>query len=181
MSMVKQRQLSPLQKKILALMLNVESRTPGPVPARDIERTLACASIHYSCYSMSASGLMHTTRGGKNRLLVELTDAGREAARPLLSEEYQVSKERQREGESRVLPFRPQKEVSQDVEVDIRGRWYTVSRAAFIVRLDGSVSLALWSINSGQAWLNGDALEVAEWYQACYDAGLPVRVQVNDS
>lgn len=27
----------------------------------------------------------------------------------------------------------------------------------------------------------GDPLQVAEWYQACFDAGLPVTIQVNES
>ncbi|ENL9500911.1 hypothetical protein AB6L00_004871, partial [Salmonella enterica] len=29
--------------------------------------------------------------------------------------------------------------------------------------------------------LEGDPLEVAQWLQACHDAGMEVRVQVNES
>ncbi len=48
------------------------------------------------------------------------------------------------------------------------------------VRLDGSTCLQLW--NKGRVVRReGDPLEVAQWLQACHDAGMEVRVQVNES
>lgn len=178
--MKKKLQLSGMQKKILVLILKIQPHFPGPLPVRGIGRTLGVVSIHYSCHTLENLGFISIQRSLNRQLFLELTDAGRTAAEMLLEEAYQAEKERRLQAECRVLPFRPLRSKTQDIEVDIRGRPYTANRAAFVIRPDGSASLALWSKNSGQAWLNGDAVQVAEWYQTCYDAGLPVNVQVND-
>lgn len=28
--------------------------------------------------------------------------------------------------------------------------------------------------------LEGDALQIGEWYQKCYDAGIPCHIQINE-
>lgn len=40
--------------------------------------------------------------------------------------------------------------------------------------------LLLWRADGTIIKLEGDALQVASGYQAAYDAGLPVQIQVND-
>jgi len=150
------------------------------MPVRNIGRTVGEASIHYACHSLESLGLISLQRSRNRQLFLKLTDSGRTVAARLQEEAFTAEKERRQQEECRVLPFRPPGRETQDVEVDIRGRPYTANRAMFVIRPDGSFSLALWSKNSGQAWLNGDAVQVAEWYQTCYDAGLPVNVQVND-
>jgi DNA-binding MarR family transcriptional regulator len=178
--MKKKLQLSSMQKRILVLIRRMELHSPGPLFARDIGRMLGEISIHYSCHSLENLGFINIQRSLNRQLSLELTDVGRAMAALLVEEAYQAEKDGRLQAECRVLPFRPQGREAQDIEVDIRGRPYTANRATFVIRPDGSVSLALWSKNSGQAWLNGDAVQVAEWYQTCYDAGLSVNVQVND-
>ncbi|ATF95496.1 Uncharacterised protein [Cedecea neteri] len=179
--MKKKRQLSRIQKKILPLILKTESFSSDPMSLRNIGRTVGEVNIHYSCHSLESLGLISLQRSRTRQLFLKLTDAGRTVAARLQEEAYTAEKERRQQEECRVLPFRPPGRETLDIEVYIRGRPYTANRATFIIRVDGSVSLALSSKNSGQAWLNGDAVQVAEWYQICYDAGLSVNVQVNDS
>ncbi|EHJ7586148.1 hypothetical protein KBY37_004524 [Salmonella enterica] len=50
-----------------------------------------------------------------------------------------------------------------------------------MVRLDGSTCLQLWNKEGRVVRLEGDPLEVAQWLQACHDAGMEVRVQVNEN
>ncbi|MBH9603990.1 hypothetical protein JAO16_24960 [Escherichia coli] len=50
-----------------------------------------------------------------------------------------------------------------------------------MVRLDGSTCLQLWNKEGRVVRREGDPLEVAQWLQACHDAGIEVRVQVNES
>ena len=51
----------------------------------------------------------------------------------------------------------------------------------FVVRLDGSTCLQLWNKEGRVVRREGDPLEVAQWLQACHDAGMEVRVQINES
>lgn len=188
MSMPEGRRLSLLQKKILILAMAAESRHPGPLPTRDIEQMLErsgerpvyTASVRKSCHHLESSGLLRTLRSRSLRLAIELTEAGRAVAAPLLDAEYRAERERQRQSECRVLPFRLPGIVPQDLVVVIDGRQYMACQGAFVVWLDGSVSLVLWRENGERVQLDGDALQVAEWYQVCHAAGLPVRMQVND-
>ncbi|EQC1145995.1 hypothetical protein ACY2H7_004593 [Salmonella enterica subsp. enterica serovar Schwarzengrund] len=41
--------------------------------------------------------------------------------------------------------------------------------------------LQLWNKEGRVVRREGDPLEVAQWLQACHDAGIEVRVQVNES
>ncbi len=60
---------------------------------------------------------------------------------------------------------------------------YQARRGDFVVRLDGSTCLQLWNKEGRVVRREGDPLEVAltPWLQACHDAGIEVRVQVNES
>ncbi|MNT72454.1 hypothetical protein D3C72_2110560 [compost metagenome] len=62
----------------------------------------------------------------------------------------------------------------------IAGITYTASRGVFVVRLDGTTCLQLWRADGTVVRLEGDALQIADGYQAAYDAGLPVKIQVNE-
>ena len=58
---------------------------------------------------------------------------------------------------------------------------YQACRGDFVVCLDGSTCLQLWNKEGRVVRREGDPLEVAQWLQACHDAGMEVRVQVNES
>jgi len=181
------RRLSALQKQILTVLVALEGRRPGPVATRDIERLLADAvgkpvyggNLRQSCRRLETAGLVHTLRAQNLQLTIALTDAGRDTAAPLLEAERQADAERQRATEVRILPVRPVPATLEDSEVEIDGQVYTACQAAYVVRLDGTTCLQLWATDGRRTQLTGDALQVAAWYQACYDAGLPVRFQVN--
>jgi len=173
---VKHRCLSELQKKILIFMLSAEHLFSGLLPARYILKSLRSNCVYSACNSLAATGLVYLQRKPNRRVFIGLTDAGRAMALSLMPVGYRQLQE----VGNRILASRPGRSRMRDIELDIRGRPYTVSRAAFVIRSDGTTSLALWSENSGQAWLSGNARQASEWYQACYDAGLPVNVQVED-
>ncbi len=65
--------------------------------------------------------------------------------------------------------------------VELNGMTYQACRGDFVVRLDGSTCLQLWNKEGRVVRREGDPLEVAQWLQACHDAGMEVRVQVNES
>ncbi|EQC2511228.1 hypothetical protein QAB11_028355 [Klebsiella pneumoniae] len=50
-----------------------------------------------------------------------------------------------------------------------------------MIRLDGTTCLQLWNAAGQVTRLEGDPLQVATWLQACHDAGIAVRVQINES
>lgn len=183
-----QRRLSSLQKNILIVLAALDERKPGPVATRDLEKLLADSgdrpvygpNLRESCKRMETSGLMRTLRSRSLHLAVELTEAGRNMAEPLLISEREAYRARQRLTEVRVLPVRELGGM-WDREVEINNIGYTVCRGNFVVRLDGTTCLQLWSVDGRCTRLEGDALDVATWYQSCYDAGLPGHVQVNDS
>ena len=63
----------------------------------------------------------------------------------------------------------------------LNGMTYQACRGDFVVRLDGSTCLQLWNKEGRVVRREGDPLEVAQWLQACHDAGMEVRVQINES
>ncbi|EKI1529391.1 hypothetical protein PCD64_003972 [Escherichia coli] len=65
--------------------------------------------------------------------------------------------------------------------VELNGITYQACRGDFVVRLDGSTCLQLWNKEGRVVRREGDPLEVAQWLQACHDAGIEVRVQINES
>nr|ULG13707.1 hypothetical protein 4p_00011 [Serratia proteamaculans]ULG15158.1 hypothetical protein 163p1_00013 [Serratia proteamaculans]ULG16395.1 hypothetical protein 1129p_00032 [Serratia proteamaculans]ULG19466.1 hypothetical protein SpFp1_00105 [Serratia proteamaculans] len=68
--------------------------------------------------------------------------------------------------------------AEQDLVIAATGD--TACRGVFVVRIDGTTCLQLWRTDGTVTRLEGDALQVAGWYQAAYDAGLPMQIQVNE-
>ncbi|HGM6906198.1 hypothetical protein OQJ40_22330 [Serratia nevei] len=77
-----------------------------------------------------------------------------------------------------MLPVRPADNLV-DQELVIAGTGYTACSGVIVVRLDGTTCLQLWRVGGTVVRQEGEALQVAGWYQATYDAGLPVKIQVN--
>lgn len=93
----------------------------------------------------------------------------------------------QRAAEVVVLPLVPAAGLpadgtsATDLAVELNGITYQACRGDFVVRLDGSTCLQLWNKEGRVVRREGDPLEVAQWLQACHDAGMEVRVQINES
>uniref|UniRef100_UPI000F5E5149 hypothetical protein n=1 Tax=Escherichia coli TaxID=562 RepID=UPI000F5E5149 len=146
----------------------LDEKRPGPVLTRDIERVLEQSgeapvygpNLRASCRRLEDAGWLRTLRAPNLQLAVELTDAGRAVAQPLLPAG----------GTS-----------ATDLAVELNGMTYQACRGDFVVRLDGSTCLQLWNKEGRVVRREGDPLEVAQWLQACHDAGMEVRVQVNES
>lgn len=86
-----------------------------------------------------------------------------------------------------VLPLRPDREmknvqtITEDHPVVLEGIRHIACSAAFVIRIDGSTCLQLWNATGLVTRLEGDPLQVAQWLNTCHDAGIYVRVQVNES
>ena len=166
--MTQSRRLSPLQRRVLIVLAALDEKRPGPVLTRDIERVLEQSgeapvygpNLRASCRRLEDAGWLRTLRAPNLQLAVELTDAGRAVAQPLLPAG----------GTS-----------ATDVAVELNGITYQACRGDFVVRLDGSTCLQLWNKEGRVVRREGDPLEVAQWLQACHDAGMEVRVQINES
>ena len=166
--MTQSRRPSPLQRRVLIVLAALDEKRPGPVLTRDIERVLEQSgeapvygpNLRASCRRLEDAGWLRTLRAPNLQLTVELTDAGRAVAQPLLPAG----------GTS-----------ATDLAVELNGITYQACRGDFVVRLDGSTCLQLWNKEGRVVRREGDPLEVAQWLQACHDAGIEVRVQVNES
>ncbi|MEN1529115.1 hypothetical protein AAIH31_31115, partial [Pseudomonas aeruginosa] len=160
------RRPSPLQRRVLIVLAALDEKRPGPVLTRDIERVLEQSgeapvygpNLRASCRRLEDAGWLRTLRAPNLQLAVELTDAGRAVAQPLLPAG----------GTS-----------ATDLAVELNGITYQACRGDFVVRLDGSTCLQLWNKEGRVVRREGDPLEVAQWLQACHDAGMEVRVQIN--
>lgn len=195
MATVNVRRPSPLQRRVLIVLAALDARRPGPVATRDIERVLEQGgdapvygpNLRASCRRMEAAGWLRTLRAPNLQLAVELTDTGRALAAPLLADEQARGLAAQRASEVCVLPLIRVKPVYEsDVfgierPVRLEGVWHMVCRGDFVVRLDGSTCLQLWNAAGQVQRHDGDPLQVARWLQACHDAGIDVRVQINES
>jgi len=185
------RRPSPLQRRVLIVLAAVDAKRPGPVATRDIERVLEQGgdapvygpNLRSSCRRMEAAGWLRTLRAQNMQLAVELTDAGRALAAPLLADEQARVLAEQRATEVRVLPLVPhsQTEEADDRPVALDDRWHLACRGDYVIRLDGTTCLQLWSAAGQVTRLEGDPLQVAAWLQACHEAGIAVRVQINES
>ncbi|WP_142966694.1 hypothetical protein [Enterobacter cloacae] len=185
------RRPSPLQRRVLIVLAALGAKRPGPVATRDIERVLEQGgeapvygpNLRASCRRMEAAGWLRTLRAPNMQLAVELTDAGRELAAPLLADEQARVLAEQRATAVRVLPLVPhsQTEEADDLTVELDGCWHLACRGDYVIRLDGTTCLQLWSAAGQVTRLEGDPLQVAAWLQACHDAGIAVRVQINES
>ena len=192
MAAEKHRRPSPLQRRVLIVLAALEARHPGtPVPTRLIERLLTDGghgpvygpNLRASCRRMEAAGWLRTLRAQNMQLAVELTDAGRKLATPILAEEQASQLAEQRATEVRVLPLVPhsQADEAHDRPVALDDRWHMACRGDYVIRLDGTTCLQLWNTAGQLTCLAGDPLQVAAWLQACHDAGIAVRVQINES
>ncbi|MBV8042576.1 MAG: hypothetical protein JO226_08040 [Pluralibacter sp.] len=183
------RRPSPLQRRVLIVLAALDAKRPGPVATRDIERLLEQGgdapvygpNLRASCRRMEDTGLLRTLRAPNLQLAVELTAAGREMAAPLLADEQERVLAEQRKAQICVLPLSRQAPAAERRPVWLHNRWYTVNRADYVIRLDGTTCLQLRDEGGQVTRLNGDPLQVAEWLQACHDAGLDIRIQINES
>ncbi|EDS5054444.1 hypothetical protein VQ300_004864 [Salmonella enterica] len=190
---LKTRGPSPLQRRVLIVLAALGAKRPGPVATRDIERVLEKGgdapvygpNLRASCRRMEAAGWLRTLRAPNLRLAVELTDAGHALAAPLLTAEQARVLAERRATQVVVLPLSggtPAGEPDSTVRpVQLDGRWYLACRGDFVVRPDGSTCLQLWSAAGQVTRFDGDPLQVAQWLQACHDAGIDIRLQVNES
>ncbi|HCT7898538.1 TPA: hypothetical protein OT849_002554 [Enterobacter cloacae] len=185
------RRPSPLQRRVLIVLAALGAKRPGPVATRDIERVLEQGgdapvygpNLRASCRRMEAAGWLRTLRAPNMQLAVELTDAGRALAAPLLADEQVRVLAEQRATTVRVLPLLPpgQADEAHDRPVELDGIWHLACRGDYVIRLDGTTCLQLWNTAGQVTRLTGDPLQVAQWLQACHGAGIAVRVQVNES
>ncbi|HHQ5723242.1 TPA: hypothetical protein ACSRGI_004112 [Klebsiella variicola subsp. variicola] len=189
--MTQARRPSPLQRRVLIVLAALDAKRPGPVATRDIERVLEQGgdapvygpNLRASCRRMEAAGWLRTLRAPNLQLAVELTDAGRALAAPFLADEKARVLAEQRATAIRVLPLVPpvQADEADDRPVELDGRWHLALRGDYVIRLDGTTCIQLWNAAGQVTRLEGDALQVATWLQACHDAGIAVRVQINES
>lgn len=189
--MTQARRPSPLQRRVLIVLAALDAKRPGPVATRDIERVLEQGgdapvygpNLRASCRRMEAAGWLRTLRAPNLQLAVELTDAGRALAAPFLADEQARVLAEQRATAIRVLPLVPpvQADEADDRPVALDGRWHLALRGDYVIRLDGTTCLQLWNAAGQVTRLEGDPLQVATWLQACHDAGIAVRVQINES
>lgn len=189
--LLKKRQPSPLQRRVLIVLAALGAKRPGPVATRDIERVLEQGgdapvygpNLRASCRRMETAGWLRTLRAPNLQLAVELTDAGRALAAPLLADEQERVQAELRATEVRVLPLvtRGQADAADDRPVELDGRWHLAYRGDYVIRLDGTTCLQLWNLAGQVTRLPGDPLQVAQWLQACHGAGVAVRMQINES
>ncbi|HHU2294941.1 TPA: hypothetical protein ACUA8H_005352, partial [Escherichia coli] len=122
--MTQSRRPSPLQRRVLIVLAALDEKRPGPVLTRDIERVLEQSgeapvygpNLRASCRRLEDAGWLRTLRAPNLQLAVELTDAGRAVAQPLLPAG----------GTS-----------ATDLAVELNGITYQACRGDFVVRLDG--------------------------------------------
>ncbi|MCW9490450.1 hypothetical protein [Klebsiella michiganensis] len=173
--MTQARRPSPLQRRVLIVLAALDAKRPGPVATRDIERVLEQGG--------DAPVYGPNLRAPNLQLAVELTDAGRALAAPFLADEQARVLAEQRATAIRVLPLVPpvQADEADDRPVELDGRWHLALRGDYVIRLDGTTCLQLWNAAGLVTRLEGDPLQVATWLQACHDAGIAVRVQINES
>ncbi|MEV9788882.1 hypothetical protein AB0T18_23870 [Escherichia coli] len=196
--MTQSRRPSPLQRRVLIVLAALDEKRPGPVLTRDIERVLEQSgeapvygpNLRASCRRLEDAGWLRTLRAPNLQLAVELTDAGRAVAQPLLLAEQDRpagAPTRPRGGAprgggaARAAAPPPGGTSATDLAVELNGITYQACRGDFVVRLDGSTCLQLWNKEGRVVRREGDPLEVAQWLQACHDAGMEVRVQINES
>lgn len=189
------RRPSPLQRRVLIVLAALDAKHPGPVPTRNIERVLELSgdapvygpNLRASCRRMEAAGWLRTLRAPNLQLAVELTSAGREVATPLLVSEQERKQAEQRSAAVMVLPLvrkAPSVDMNTregDLLVQLDNVWYMSCRGDYVIRLDGTTCLQLWNSAGHLTRLSGDPLQVATWLQACHDAGIDIRMQINES
>lgn len=193
--MTQTRRPSPLQRSILILLAGLAQRGTTRVRTRDLETLLERGgdrpvygnNLRGSCRRMESAGWLRTLRANNLQVAVELTDAGRAQALPLLQEELARIHAEQRATEVVVLPLVPYSTAQADnaniadQPVCLDNVWYLACRGDYVVRLDGTTCLQLWNTDGHPTRFTGDPLQVAQWLQACHDAGIEIRLQINES
>lgn len=183
--MTQSRRPSPLQRRVLIVLAALDEKRPGPVLTRDIERVLERSgeapvygpNLRASCRHLEDAGWLRTLRAPNLQLAVELTDAGRAVAQPLLLAEQDRLRAEQRAAEVVVLPLVPAAGLpadgtsATDLAVELNGITYQACRGDFVVRLDGSTCLQLWN-KEGRAirwkWRSGcRPVTMQEWRFVC--------------
>ncbi len=189
--MTQARRPSPLQRRVLIVLAALDAKRPGPVATRDIERVLEQGgdtpvygpNLRASCRRMEATGWLCTLRAPNLQLAVELTDAGRQIANPLLEAEQAAESERWRRERVVVLPGAGSADTGKQTDrmVELDGICHMACRADFVVCLNGRTCLQLWDVAGEVTRLEGDPLQVAQWFGCCHAAGMAVRTQINES
>lgn len=130
------RRPSPLQRQVLIVLAAMEQRGTHPVRTRDLEHLLA-------------QGGDAPVYGPNLQLAVELTDAGRDVAEPLLTDEQARAQAEQRTMQVVVLPLvriTPNSDADKkDRPVQLDGNEYIACRGDYVIRLNGSTCLQLWN------------------------------------
>ncbi|EBR8572910.1 hypothetical protein DOV67_15260 [Salmonella enterica subsp. enterica serovar Java] len=189
------RRPSPLQRRVLIVLAALDAKRPGPVATRDIERVLERGgdapvygpNLRASCRRMEQAGWVRTLRAPNLQLAVELTDAGRVLAVPLLTAEQARVRAEQRATQVVVLPLVREKTAHEagtsgdEHPVQLDGMIYPACRGDYVIRLDGTTCLQLWNAAGQVTRLDGDPLQVAQWLQACHDTDIDIRLQINES
>lgn len=133
----KSRRPSPLQRRVLIVLIALDAKRPGPVATRDIERVLDQGgdapvygpNLRASYRCMEAAGWLRNLRAT----------------------------------EIRVLPLVPpiQADEADDQPVELDSRWHLALRGDYVIRLDGTTGLQLWNAAGQLTRLEGDPLQVA--------------------
>ncbi|WP_319826670.1 hypothetical protein [Klebsiella sp. X1-16S-Nf21] len=133
----KSRRPSPLQRRVLIVLIALDAKRPGPVATRDIERVLDQGgdapvygpNLRASYRCMEAAGWL------RNLPATEI----------------------------RVLPLVPpiQADEADDQPVELDSRWHLALRGDYVIRLDGTTGLQLWNAAGQLTRLEGDPLQVA--------------------
>lgn len=195
MTTVNVRRPSPLQRRVLIVLAALDAKRQVPVATRDIERVLERGgdapvygpNLRASCRRMEAVGWLRTLRAPNLQLAVELTDAGRVLAVPLLTAEQARVRAEQRATQVVVLPLVREKTALEagtsgdERPVQLDGMIYPACRGDYVIRLDGTTCLQLWNAAGQVTRLDGDPLQVAQWLQACHDTDIDIRLQINES
>lgn len=193
--MAQARRPSPMQRRVLIVLAALDAKRPGPVATRDIERVLEQGgdapvygpNLRASCRRMEAAGWLRTLRAPNLQLAVRLTEDGRALAAPLLAAEQARVLAERRATEFRVLPLVPVNladaaaPLADNRPVELDGEDYMAWRGDYVIHLDGTTCLQLWNAAGQLTRLAGDPLQVATWLQTCHDAGIEIRLQINES
>lgn len=173
------------------MLAALAAKRPEPVATRDIDRLLEQggdapvyrSNLRASCHRLEIAGWLRTLRAPNLQLAVELTVSRREQAIPLLADVQARVRAEQRAREVVVLPVAQIRTDEPDTlaEDRLENVWYLACRADYVVRLDGTTCLQLWCVTGQVTRLAGDPRQVAQWLQACHEAGMAVRMQINES
>lgn len=183
------RRLSALQKNILIILAALDERKPGPVPTKDLEKLLALSdakpvygpNLRGACHRLAKAGMVRTLRATNLQLAVELTHDGLECAALFYANERQAELDRQKRKTSFVLPHNfPTKPATDALPIILNNQTYLAWRASYVIPFEGTPYLLLVQADGERVRLHGDAISVGQLYLNCYNAGLPVQVQINE-